>query len=113
MNIGFDGKRTTQNLTGLGNYSRYIIRLLAKFHPEHKYTVYAQKPPSQNLKLSGVEYQYPSQKSLKSYWRSRGIINDLLKHEIKLFHGLSNEIPFGLKKAQIRSVVTIHDLIFL
>lgn len=113
MNIGFDGKRTTQNLTGLGNYSRYIIRLLTNLHPENKYTIYAIKPPSHDLPLIGVEYEYPSPKSIKSYWRTHGIIKDLIKQKINVFHGLSNEIPYGLNKAGIRSVVTIHDLIFL
>ncbi|MEJ7693666.1 glycosyltransferase family 1 protein [Daejeonella sp.] len=113
MKIGFDGKRTTQNLTGLGNYSRYIIQLLAKFYPENHYTIYALKPPSQDLTISGIEYQYPKVKWVKSYWRSYGVVKDLVKQKIDLFHGLSNEIPHGLKKAGIPSVVTIHDLIFI
>ena len=29
---------------------------------------------------------------------------------IDIYHGLSNEIPFGIK---IKSIVTIHDLLFL
>ena len=32
---------------------------------------------------------------------------------IDVFHGLSNEIPSGLKPKKIKAVVTIHDLIFL
>ena len=35
-----------------------------------------------------------------------------IRHRIELFHGLSNEIPIGLNKVNIPSVVTIHDLIF-
>lgn len=31
MKIGFDGKRATNNLTGLGNYSRSLIAQLAEF----------------------------------------------------------------------------------
>lgn len=34
-------------------------------------------------------------------------------HSVDLFHGLSNELPFGLKRKKIKSIVTIHDLIFL
>ena len=113
MRIGFDGKRTTQNLTGLGNYSRYIIRLLEKFHPQNKYIIYALKNPSPELKIHGVEYQYAKKQSFKSYWRSYGIVKNLISHKIDLFHGLSSEIPFGLRKARIPSVVTIHDLIFI
>ena len=59
-----------------------------------------------------TSFYYPKNKSLKSFWRSFGIVNDLRKNRIEIFHGLSNEIPYGLKKSGIASVVTIHDLIF-
>ncbi|HSU49357.1 MAG TPA: glycosyltransferase family 1 protein, partial [Segetibacter sp.] len=37
---------------------------------------------------------------------------DLISNKIDLYHGLSNEIPIGIEKTGVRSVVTIHDLIF-
>jgi len=40
-------------------------------------------------------------------------MGDIKKCNIDIYHGLSNEIPFGLKKTNIKSVVTIHDLIFM
>lgn len=46
-------------------------------------------------------------------WRSWGIAKDLRRDGIELFHGLSNELPLDIKSAGCRSVVTIHDLIFL
>lgn len=113
MRIGFDGKRMTQNFTGLGNYSRYLVRLLTKFYPENYYNSYAIKAPSTKLLITGVNYKYPGSKSIKSYWRSLGIIQNLKSDNIDVFHGLSNEIPFGLKNAGIQSVVTVHDLIFI
>ena len=113
MKIGFDGKRATQNFTGLGNYGRYVIKLLVKFFPENQYSIYALKNPVSGLIIPSVDYHVPDSKFLKAYWRSYGITSDLKKHKIDLYHGLSNEIPFSLKKAGIRSVVTIHDLIFL
>jgi glycosyltransferase involved in cell wall biosynthesis len=36
-----------------------------------------------------------------------------LKDGIQIFHGLSGEIPYGLKKKGIKTVVTVHDLIFM
>jgi glycosyltransferase involved in cell wall biosynthesis len=30
-----------------------------------------------------------------------------------LYHGLSQELPFGIEKTGVKSVVTVHDLIFL
>lgn len=35
------------------------------------------------------------------------------KEGIELFHGLSNELPLNIHKSRIKSIVTIHDLIFL
>ena len=37
MKIGFDGKRAAQNLTGLGNYSRYALEALLKYYPNEVY----------------------------------------------------------------------------
>ena len=64
------------------------------------------------LEYPSIHFQYPKNQFFKNFWRSRGIIKDLKKEKIDVFHGLSNEIPIGLKKARIPSVVTIHDLIF-
>ncbi|WP_411275048.1 glycosyltransferase family 4 protein [Daejeonella sp.] len=113
MKVGFDGKRATQNITGLGNYSRYLIRLLTKFHPHNQFLIYAITIPPPELAISEVEYRYPGKQLIKSYWRSFGIIKNLLRDNIDLFHGLSNEIPYSLKTAGIPTVVTIHDLIFI
>ena len=46
-------------------------------------------------------------------WRSSGIVNDLKRDGVQLFHGLSGELPRGLQRAGIPGLVTIHDLIFL
>lgn len=116
MKIGFDGKRITQNFTGLGNYSRYILKILTENHSENQYSAYAIKPfqsAAELQKFSSVQFRYPKKQFFKSYWRSFSIIEDLKRDKIDLFHGLSNEIPFGLKKAGIPSVITVHDLIFL
>jgi glycosyltransferase involved in cell wall biosynthesis len=41
------------------------------------------------------------------------MVKDLVRDGVEVFHGLSGELPVGLRKAGIRSVVTIHDLIFM
>lgn len=117
LTIAFDAKRALYNRTGLGNYSRNIIRSLALFAPDHKYLAYA---PSKKTPLSftfpaNVQVKYPRTllaAQLPSLWRSAGIVRDLEKDHVQLFHGLSNEIPFGLHRKKIASVVSIHDLIF-
>ncbi|RYE57292.1 MAG: glycosyltransferase family 1 protein, partial [Sphingobacteriales bacterium] len=46
-------------------------------------------------------------------WRTIGTKKQLLTDKIDLFHGLSHEIPIGLKQIGLPSIVTVHDLIFL
>ena len=118
LNIGFDGKRAARNFTGLGNYSRYLIKILAVHFPTNRYYIYSPKEFDQNLIQypvipALVSFRYPAKNMLKNWWRSIGILKDLQKDKIQIYHGLSNEIPFGLKKKKIHSLVTIHDLIFL
>ncbi|MEO8794736.1 MAG: glycosyltransferase family 1 protein [Daejeonella sp.] len=118
MKLGFDGKRALQNFTGLGNYSRYILEILSAKFPQNQYLVYCPKKQITDrtkhlYRLKSVVLRFPESKALKSFWRSFGIIKDLQKDNVQLYHGLSNEIPFGISKAGIKSIVTIHDLIYI
>ncbi len=113
MRIGFDAKRAFNNTTGLGNYSRFVLDALITHHPENEYLAYTPAVKS------GLYGSFPASKihtpdSLigGSLWRSRLITSQLRKDKIEIFHGLSGELPTGLRRAGIRSVVTVHDLIF-
>lgn len=121
MRIGFDAKRAAQNRTGLGNYSRFVIRGLSSAFPENDYVAYVPNeermryfneiPRNDNLSL-----RFPKTglwKRLRSLWRVLGVTRDLNIDGIELYHGLSNELPLNIRKAGCRSVVTIHDIIFL
>lgn len=116
MNIGFDAKRAYHNSTGLGHYSRTLITSLAEFFPEHQYYLF-------NPKHSSV-FKLPDKKNIievlpkgflntlfRSAWRSSWVKKDIKRLHIDLYHGLSHEIPIGIQKTGIRSIVTIHDLI--
>jgi glycosyltransferase involved in cell wall biosynthesis len=118
MRIAFDAKRAFNNTSGLGNYSRYTISSLCLSYPEHDYLLYT---PSIN---KGIDFQSPENseialpesffaKQFSSYWRSVGLKTRLKKDKIDLYHGLSNELPLGIAESGIKSVVTIHDLIFM
>jgi glycosyltransferase involved in cell wall biosynthesis len=114
MRIGFDGKRVVQNFTGLGNYSRFILSLLAQHYPHNEYLVYAAKRLPPNLKVPvGFNLKHPASYKLPALWRSYTILRDLKRDKISLYHGLSNELPLTIASSKIPSVVTIHDLIFL
>ena len=115
LKIGYDAKRYFLNKTGLGNYSRDLIRILQEFYPENKYIKYSPKVLDQSI-TNNTDNKLPKgflNNLFKSIWRNSWIIKDLKRDGIEIFHGLSGEIPNGLKEAGIKSVVTIHDLIFL
>lgn len=116
MRIGFDAKRVFHNGSGLGEYGRNLIQGLSKDFPEVEAHLYSPKPGKHFSAQGPYAVLYPqsfSGKAFKSLWRSRGIVEDLKKDRIELYHGLSNELPIGLSNAGIPSVVTLHDLIFL
>jgi glycosyltransferase involved in cell wall biosynthesis len=123
MRIGFDAKRAFSNHTGLGNYSRFVIEALCENRSlwgSLDYLFYTTKVPKpQDLVwLNKFSQNYairtpPLGEAIGALWRSWLINNDLKKDNVDIFHGLSNEIPFGIRKSGIKSVVTVHDLIFL
>jgi len=118
MRIGYEAKRAFLNMTGLGNYSRGIIRMMASDYPENEYFLYTPKvkPNTRPGFLSGFEQVKtitPQSKLFTSLWRSKGVVADLKRDGIELYHGLSHELPVGIGKSGIKSVVTIHDLIFM
>lgn len=118
MRIGFDGKRFFHNNTGLGNYSRSLVKVLSDNFPENDYLLYNPKKSSkynlENYNNSVAEVLPTSSftKKLSSLWRLYFVSKDIKKNKVELFHGLSGEIPLGLPK-NIKKVVTIHDLIFV
>ena len=121
MQIGFDAKRAFLNNTGLGNYSRETINILSNYYPENNYFLYTPKiiknkrldfiKERKNIEICEPEGIINS--SIKSYWRTKNIISDLLMKKINIYHGLSHEIPLCIEETKIKSIVTIHDLIFL
>lgn len=118
MNIGFDGKRAANNLTGLGNYSRSLILQLSEFFHQNHYFVYSPKVKNNKqinsfFEIENIQLELPEKSKFSILWRSFGIKRQLEKDRISIYHGLSNEIPFGLKGGTIKTIVTIHDLIFL
>lgn len=118
MRIGFDAKRFYHNNTGLGNYSRDLIRILSHYYPGNAYFLYNTKPNKERSALvdpKNTTERLPGSfwsKRLKSFWRMFWIKSQIQADKLDIFHGLSGEIPVGLPR-NIKSVVTIHDLIFM
>ena len=119
--VGFDAKRVVRNGTGLGAYGRNLVNDLAALYPHMQLLLYAPDEGREDLARQVKSAQnlcmvYPKgvKNALqKAAWRSRGVVKDLLRDGVNVFHGLSGELPKGVKAAGIDTVVTIHDLIFM
>lgn len=120
--IGMDAKRLVRNATGLGNYGRTLVNdLVAASTDDWHFQLYAPDKGRPELwarvsPSSKIEWSYPeiSLSFQRSLWRiGKGIIRDMQRDGVQLFHGLSGELPRGIRQSGIKSVVTIHDLIFL
>lgn len=117
MKIGFDAKRLYNNFTGLGNYSRSLVSDLQRYYPDNQYVLFTPKVKRTTetihfLKSSNYKTIRPNLPIPAALWRSFGIKNDIKREKIDLYHGLSHELPTGITSTNVKSIVTIHDLIF-
>jgi len=112
MTLGFDAKRLFHNPTGLGNYSRTLVKNLYKYFPENEYHLFSPQPiPTHPFFKSPDFFIHHNNRQPASIWRSRTQHRQWTQQDIQLYHGLSNELPFTIP-ASVKTVVTIHDLIF-
>ena len=121
MRIGFDAKRAYKNFTGLGNYSRFILKSLSHNFPNNDYLLFTPENRKETAEISHACHNQ-NQKTITPHqlwklpcisgiWRSvfQGVNHG--ERELDIFHGLSNEIPL-LKNKSTKYVVTVHDLLF-
>jgi glycosyltransferase involved in cell wall biosynthesis len=124
MVVGIDAKRIVRNGTGLGSYGRTLVNDLVRLgDSDLQLNLYAPDEGRSALRsqiIEGVQFCYPQQRITgflsglrKAWWRSRSIVGDLQRDGVQVYHGLSGELPAGLRRAGIRGIVTIHDLIFM
>ena len=121
IKIGLDAKRIVRNGTGLGSYGRTLAKDLSGFS-DLDLLLYAPDEGRDDLRsqvpeVGNLHYCYPrgvfKMPFCKALWRSRGIIGQMRSDGVQVYHGLSGELPLGIRKSGIRTVVTIHDLIFM
>lgn len=119
LRIAIDAKRAYFNRSGLGNYSRNLISALCQwgsnalslflFTPRLKGRM--NLPEEQDLFV--VYPKYHRFRLLQSVWRSRTSTRDVRRLRIDIYHGLSHELPWGIHRTQAKTVLTVHDLIFM
>ena len=113
MKIAFDAKRFFHNTSGLGNYSRDLVRILSEYEPENEYLLLNKNKSERGkeiLERSNVHFIETSKGNLS---RQLKMGKDAQRQGADIFHGLSGELPLKWDPKPIKKVVTIHDLIFV
>ena len=127
--IGFDARRAFLNQSGLGNYSREVIRSILEFYPTYKTFLYTPdtsklfrdvfkepqvrlKRPKRNRKQRFESTVKPLNPIRAYQWRNIEIVKSIIYGKIDIYHGLSNELPKRIDHFQGAKVVTIHDVVF-
>lgn len=113
MKIAFDAKRFFHNTSGLGNYSRDLVRILSQYEPNNEYLLLNKNKSERGkdiLERPNVKFVETSK---GNFSRQLKMGKDAQKQGADIFHGLSGELPLKWDQQPIKKMVTIHDLIFL
>jgi glycosyltransferase involved in cell wall biosynthesis len=117
IQVALDAKRMFLNYSGLGNYSRTLLKNLLRHQSGFHYHLLTPEIRTHDqlafldTYASAVSTSVlPGIKNLNRLYPSPSWIKQ--KHA-QIYHGLSNELPFNVNKLGTRNVVTIHDVIFL
>lgn len=113
MKIAFDGKRFFNNSSGLGSYSRDLVRILASNFPENEYVLLNKEQSDKGKEIVGLPNVTFVETTKGNFSRQLKMGKDAQQINADLFHGLSGELPLKWFDKPIKKVVTIHDLIFL
>lgn len=112
MVIGIDGKRAFFNQSGLGNYSRFVIKALLDSDPEIQIICFLTKTPKwvpDFVQHNRFHIVFLKGGNLK---RFIGFGVEIEMNGCDVYWGLSNELPIGRKAKGVDYWVTIHDVIF-
>lgn len=64
-------------------------------------------------RLKNVEFRFPPAIGLGgTMWRTFGVTNNIAADGCSIYHGLSNELPLNIRQSGVKSVVTVHDVIY-
>lgn len=114
MKIALDAKRAFHNPTGLGNFSRWMIAIYESYFSTDELLLLSPAISKSSYRpgLSSTQI-LDHGRGLQAACRRTFPLKQLMANEVTHYHGMSNELPLQmLRKHGIKSVLTVHDLIF-
>ncbi|MEM9983878.1 MAG: glycosyltransferase family 1 protein, partial [Bacteroidota bacterium] len=92
-------------------YSRTLLQHVSQGHPDWSFHLFGTDlDPSAPWLDQNFHLHSPQRGRL--LWRRWRIVQDLVRSELDIYHGLSHELPWGIEKLKLRTVVSMHDVIF-
>lgn len=113
MRIGVDARNLVPSLSGIGRYVLEMCRALGE--QGHSLILYLPEPPHVPLPaLPGCELRIGNFKGpwRRAIWSMTTLPKTARRDQLDLFWGPAHRLPPGLP-AQIPTIVTIHDLVWL
>jgi len=93
------------------------LAILTQHYPHNQYTLFT--PKQTNLfdiaPFENVHAVFPETfagKNFPGWWRRKGMVKVIANSGMDIYHGVSNELPVGIESTGVKTVVTVHDIIF-
>ena len=113
MKIAYDAKRFFHNTSGLGNYSRDLVRILATHFRDNQYLLLNNNRSERGKEIQSLPNVSFIETTKGKFSRQLKMGKDAQNAGADIFHGLSGELPLKWNDKPIKKIVTIHDLIFM
>ncbi len=114
MRIGIQARFLIHPYTGIGQYTRNLLRGLAKVDKTNEYFLFTPehvdlKLPENFQQIRVAEKDYASGSYRKYHWEHKQVPAEMEKMELDIAHFLYPANP--VKKMKMPTVVTVHDVI--
>lgn len=108
MIIAIDIRSCGGEKTGKGWYTFHIVRNLLKIDKEHKYLLYTKSGIAGFEEFKNAEMITIN--GVGPLWHTR-VVKDLKKRKVEIFFAPSSYIIPSLLPKEIKSIITVHDLV--
>lgn len=119
MRIAVDGRKLSENKTGIGNYVDSMLESILKIDKDNEYFVFSDKPILTKIESNNVRYivinkfnfNFLNNQIYQPFWLNVLLPPILKKYKIDIFWGPNFVKPISFPAE--KSIITIHDLAFI
>jgi glycosyltransferase involved in cell wall biosynthesis len=114
MKIGLNARFLTLPFTGIGQYTRNLVRAMARLKPENEYVLFTPELvevdlPANCRQIRVVEKTYPSASLRKAHWEHVLVPQEMERFGINVAHFPYPCNPW--RRLPMPTIVTVHDVI--